>query len=93
MVDDDSKSLTIVLGQGLQPLVLFCDSHFEEFFSLTFMFGHLRLSFTCSYQKLIQDELTSVNRKFAYYIYNIFIKIIKILIHFIFSSPYCQIYG
>jgi hypothetical protein len=39
---------------------------------LTFLFGRPRSSFTCSYQKLTQDELTSVNRKFAYYIYNIY---------------------
>lgn len=39
---------------------------------LTFLFGHPRSSFTCSYQKLTQDELTSVNRKFTYYINNIY---------------------
>jgi hypothetical protein len=92
MVDDDSKSLTIVLGEGLQALVLFCDAHFEEYIFLTFLFGHPRLSFTCSCQKLIQDKLTSVNRKFAYYIYNIYksdqnFNTFHIVFH-ILSNPY-----
>jgi hypothetical protein len=34
----------------------------------TLFYGNLRPSFTCSYQKIVQVELTSVKRKFAYHI-------------------------
>ncbi len=49
-------------------------------------YGNLRPSFTCSYQKIIQVELTNVTRKLAYHIMNIYFKTIKLLIHFILSS-------
>jgi hypothetical protein len=39
----------------------------------------------------MQAKLTSVNRKFAYHITNIYFKMIKILIHFILSSMWIHI--
>jgi hypothetical protein len=48
----------------------------------TLFFEHEKPSFDCSYQKIVQVELTSANRKFAYHItIYIFFKTIKILIH------------
>jgi hypothetical protein len=41
--------------------------------------------------KVAQAELTSVNRKFAYHISNLFFKTIKILIHFVLSSAWIRI--
>jgi hypothetical protein len=57
-------------------------------FQCFFFLGHPRPSFPCSYQKMAKVELTSINRKFAYHIINIFIKTIEIQIHFIFSSTW-----
>jgi hypothetical protein len=34
--------------------------------------GNPSPSFTCSYQKIVQVELTNVNKKFAYHITNIY---------------------
>jgi hypothetical protein len=73
IVDNNCKSLTIALGEGFQPLRLFHDKHSKEYSFLTLFFEHQRPSFNCSYQKIVQVELTSVN-KFVYHITNIFFK-------------------
>jgi len=66
-------------------------SIFEEYNFPTLFYGNLRPSFTCSYQKIIQVELTNVTRKLAYHIMNIYFKTIKLLIHFISSSIWIHI--
>jgi hypothetical protein len=55
-------------------------------------YGNPRPFFTCSYQKIIQVELTSVTGKFAYHITNIYFKTIKLLIHFILSYVWIHIW-
>ncbi len=92
IIDGNCKSLTIAHGKGFQSFGLFCDKHFNKYNFPTLFFEHERLSFNCSYQKIIKVELTSANKKFAYHItiYIIF-KTIKILIHFILSSTWIRI--
>jgi hypothetical protein len=31
VINDNDKSITIVLGEGSQPLILFCDAHSKEY--------------------------------------------------------------
>ncbi len=83
VIDYNEKLLIIVLRKGFQPLGLFHDAHFEEYNFPTLFYGHPRLSFACSYQKIMQVDLININIKFAYHISNIFFKTIKVLIHFI----------
>ncbi len=64
IIDDDSKTLTIVLGEGFQPLGLFCDPYSKEYNFPTLCYGNPKPSFVCSYQKIVQVELTSVNKFF-----------------------------
>ncbi len=40
----------------------------------TLFFGHPRPCFQCSYKKIIQLELTNVNKKTAYHVINICFK-------------------
>jgi hypothetical protein len=70
IIDDDS--IAIALGENFRPLGLFRDHHSEEYNFPTLFFGHQRPDFKLSYQKVAQAELTSVNRKFAYHISNLF---------------------
>ncbi len=84
IIDDDSKPQTITQGESFQPLGLFGDPCLRKYNLVTLLYGNPRPSFTCSYQKIVQVELTSVNKKFAYYIANIYFKTIKILIHYIY---------
>jgi hypothetical protein len=79
----NQDSITVVLGEGFQPLGLFCDIHSKNNNFPTLIFGHPRPS-QCSYQKIAQAKLTNVHRKFAYHIINIYFITIKILLHFIF---------
>jgi hypothetical protein len=63
-IDDDSKTLTISPKKGFQPLKLFYDPYSEEYNFPTLFYGNPRPSFTCSYQKIVEFELTNVNRIF-----------------------------
>ncbi len=83
-IDDNQDLITIALGEGFQPLGLFCDIHSKNNNFPTLFFGHPR-PFQCSYQKIAQAKLTNVHRKFAYHIINIFFIMINFLIHFILS--------
>ncbi len=83
IVDDNGQSITIAPGKGFQPFGLFHDVHSKEYKFPTIFFGHLKPSLGCTYQKIIQAKLTSVNRKFTYHINNIYLKTIKVFIHFI----------
>jgi hypothetical protein len=67
IIDDDWKTLTIVPWKCFWTLGLFCDHNFPMLF-----YGNPIPFFTCSYQKIIQVELTSTNIKFAYHITNIY---------------------
>jgi hypothetical protein len=55
-------------------------------------YGNPRPFFICSYQKIIQVELTIVTRKFTYHITNIYFKTIKLLINFILFSMWICIW-
>jgi len=74
IIDDDSKTLTIALAKGFQPLGLSLDSYSKEYNFQMLFHGNPSPSFTCSYQKIVQVELTNVNKKFAYHITNIYFK-------------------
>jgi hypothetical protein len=50
-----------------------------------------KTSLACSYQKIVQMELISINKKFTYHISNIYFKKIKVLIHFILSCAWIHI--
>ncbi len=65
IIDNDSKTLIIIVGLFFEPLGLFCDPYSEEYNFPTFFYGNSTLSFTCSYQKIIQAHLTNVNKKIA----------------------------
>jgi hypothetical protein len=62
-VDDNSKSLSLAPREGFWPLGIFCDKHSKEYNFPTFFLGHARPTFHSSYQKIIQVELISVNKK------------------------------
>ncbi len=72
IIDDDSKTLTIALAKGFQPLGLSLDPYWKEYNFPMLFHGNPSPSFTCSYQKIVQVELTNVNKKFAYHITNIY---------------------
>jgi hypothetical protein len=65
IIDDDLKTLTIVPKKGFWPLGLYYDLYSKEYNFPTLFYGIPRPYFMCSYQKKIQVELTSANRKFA----------------------------
>jgi len=65
VIDDNDKSITIVFGKGFQPLGLFCDALSKEYSFPTLFYGHLRPSLASSYQKIMQVNPTSINKKFA----------------------------
>jgi hypothetical protein len=65
IIDDDSKTGTIVQKKGFWPLGLYYDPYWKEYNFPTLFYGIPRPYFMCSYQKIIQAELTSANRKFA----------------------------
>jgi hypothetical protein len=88
VIDDNDKLLTITPIEGSQPLGLFCDAHSKKYNFPTIFYGHPRPSFACSYQKIVQAKLISINRKFACHISNIYFKTIKVLIHFILSCAW-----
>jgi hypothetical protein len=81
----------MVLRKGSQLLGLFCDAHFKKYNFPTLFYGHPRPLLACSYQKILQAELISINRKFAYHINNIYFEIIKVLIHFILYCAWIRI--
>ncbi len=83
VIDNNDKSLIIAHGKGSQPLGQVCDAYFEEYNFPTLFYGHPRPSLACSCQKIVQAKLININRKFAYHISNIYLKTIKVLIHFI----------
>ncbi len=86
VINDNDKSLTIVLGERFQLLGLFHDAHSKiNIIFPTLFYGHPRASLTCSYQKIVQAKLINLNKKFTYHISHIYFKTIKILIHFILS--------
>jgi hypothetical protein len=91
VIDNNDKSIIIVLGEGSQLFGLFHDTHFEEYDFSTLFYGHSRPSLACSYQKFVQAKLTSINKKFSYHISTIFFKKIKKLIHFILSCAWIHI--
>jgi hypothetical protein len=91
MNDDSDKSVTISPRQGFLPLGLFRNTYIEEYNYPTLFFSHLRPHISCSYQKIVELDLTNVNKKFAYHFFNIFFKTIKKLIHFILSSSWISI--
>lgn len=72
ITNDNSESIFIALGEVFQPLGLFHDKYLEEYKFPTLFFGCAQPSLTCPHQKIVQVELTNVNRKFAYHITNIF---------------------
>jgi len=43
IIDDNQDSITIVLGEGFQPLGLFCDIHSKNNIFPTLIFGHPKL--------------------------------------------------
>jgi hypothetical protein len=81
-------------SEEYQPLGLFWDVKCEEYNYPTLFFGK---SWLCGlqahhfYQKIAKVGLTSVDRKFAYHIANVFFKVI-ILIHFILSSSWVRVH-
>ncbi len=86
IIDNDSKTSTIALRKGLWPLGLFYDLYSKKYNFPTLFYDNSTPSFTCSYQKIIHVELTSVNNnKIEYHITNIFQKIKYIL--------YCLLHG
>jgi hypothetical protein len=91
-IDNNEKSLAIVPREGYQPFGLFHDAHFEEYIFSTLFHGHLNPSFESYYQKIVQEKLININRKIAYHISNIYLKTIKVLIHFILSCAYIRIH-
>jgi hypothetical protein len=82
----------IALRNDFWPLGLFCDKHSRKHNIPTLFFGQERPSFNCSYQKVIQVELTNTNKKFAYHIAKIFFKTIKIFFLFILFSTWIHIF-
>jgi hypothetical protein len=53
IIDNKSKSITIVLGESFRFLGLFHDKHYEEYNFPNFFSRHPRPSFECSCQKFI----------------------------------------
>jgi hypothetical protein len=51
IVDDNSKSLPIALGEGFYSFRLFCDAYFEKYKFPRLLFFHLSPSFAFSYIK------------------------------------------
>ncbi len=75
VIDNNDKLLTIAPREGSQLLGLFHDAHFEKYNFPTIFYGpHPRPSLACSYQKIVQAKLISINKKFTYHISNIFKK-------------------
>jgi hypothetical protein len=62
IINDESKSITIIPRENLKPLGLFHDKYFEEYNFPTLFFGHSRPTFECSYQKTIQAKLTILTK-------------------------------
>lgn len=73
-VDDNDKIVAIALRESFQPFGLFWDTYAEEYNHPTLFFGHWRPHISCSYKKITQAQLFSVNKKFAYHITNVFFK-------------------
>ncbi len=73
VIDDNDKSLTIAPRKGFQPLGLFHDAHSKKYNFPTLFYWHPRPSLACFYQKIVQVDLISINRKFAYHISNFFL--------------------
>jgi len=55
IIDNNDKSITITIGEGSQPLELFCNAHYAKYSLLTLFYGHPRPSLACSYQDIVQN--------------------------------------
>jgi hypothetical protein len=63
IIDNDSKTLTIVVGGGFWPFGLFYDPYSKKYNFPTLFYDNSTPSFTYPYQKIIQAEFTNVNKK------------------------------
>ncbi len=80
-------------SQDFKPLDLFQDPHYEEVNFPTLFFGQpcSNQGIKMSYQIFAQWEFLHKNHNFAMHIPNLFLKTIKVLIHFVISSSWMHI--
>jgi hypothetical protein len=57
IIDNSDKSITMIIGEGSQPLELFCDACYAKYSLLTLFYGHPRPSLACSYQDIVQNRI------------------------------------
>jgi hypothetical protein len=74
MIDNDLRLLTISLVKSFQPLGLFHDKYFEKII-LQYYFLDIQHHIFNVHMRKIQIKLTSVNKKIAYHVNNMFLKI------------------
>jgi hypothetical protein len=91
VIENNDKLVIIAPWEGTQPLWFFCDVHFEIYNFPTLFYGCPKQLVACSYQKIVQAYMISINRKFSYHTSNIYFKTIKGLIHFILSYAWIHI--
>jgi len=82
------NDITMASGQDFKPLGLFQDPHCEElnFPTLFFRQPYNNQGTKMSYQMIAQWEFLHKNHNFVTHIPNLFLKAIKVLIHFVISS-------